>query len=60
MKDQDNRSKRKKKRSSVRNYLGNLQQNYCTVGEEKDIKEKERKDETKTGINGKIPWNKET
>ena len=42
------------------NYLGNSQQNYCMDREEKDIKEKERKDETKTGINGKIPWNKET
>jgi len=42
------------------NYLGNSRQNYCIVGEEKDMKEKEREDGTKTGINGKIPWDKET
>ena len=30
------------------------------VGEEKDIKGKERKDGTKTGIDGKIPQDKET
>jgi len=42
------------------NYLGNSWQNYCIVGEEKDMKGKERKDGTKTGINGKIPWDKET
>jgi len=42
------------------NYLGNSQQNYCTVGEEKDMKGKGREDGTKTGINGKIPQDKET
>jgi len=30
------------------------------VGEEKDIKGKERKDGTKTGIDGKIPQDKKT
>ena len=42
------------------NYLENSQQNYYMVGEEKDMKGKEREDGTKTGINGKIPWDKET
>jgi len=42
------------------NYLGNSQQNYYTIGEEKDMKEKGREDGTKTGINGKIPWDEET
>jgi len=30
------------------------------VGEEKDIKGKEKKDGTKTGIDGKIPQDKKT
>jgi len=30
------------------------------VGEEKDIKGKGRENGTKTGINGKIPWDEET
>jgi len=30
------------------------------VGEEKDMKEREKRDGTKIGINGKIPWDKET
>jgi len=30
------------------------------VGEEKDIKGKWRENGTKTGINGKIPWDEET
>ena len=30
------------------------------VGEEKDMKGKERQDRTKTGIDGKIPWDKKT
>jgi len=42
------------------NYLGNSQQNYCTVGEEKDIKGKGREDGTKTGIDGKIPQDEKT
>jgi len=42
------------------NYLGNSQQNYCTVGEEKDIKGKGREDRTKTGIDGKIPQDEKT
>jgi len=42
------------------NYLENLQQNYCTVGEEKDMKGKGREDRMKTGIDGKIPRNEKT
>jgi len=42
------------------NYLGNSQQNYCIVREEKDIKGKGREDGTETGIDGKIPQDKET
>ena len=42
------------------NYLGNSQQNYCMIGEEKYMKEKGREDGTKTGIDGKIPWDEET
>jgi len=29
-------------------------------GGEKDMKEKERRDGTRVGINGKIPWDKES
>jgi len=29
-------------------------------GREKDMKEKERRDGTRVGINGKIPWDKES
>jgi len=37
-----------------------LWQNYYTDGERKDTREKERRDGTKTGVDGKIPWDKET
>jgi len=30
------------------------------VGEKGDIREKEKRDGMKTGVNGKIPWDKET
>jgi len=42
------------------NYLGNSQQNYCTVGKEKDMKGKGREDRIKTGIDGKIPRDEKT
>jgi len=29
-------------------------------GEEKDTKGKEKRDRIKTGVNGKIPWDKES
>jgi len=47
-------------RSSVRNYLGNSQQNYYMVGKEEDMKERGKRDGMKIGIDGKIPWDKET
>jgi len=47
-------------RSSVRNYLGNSQQNYYMVGKEEDTKEREKRDGMKIGIDGKIPWDEET
>jgi len=30
------------------------------VGGEEDMKEREKRDRTKIGINGKIPWDEET
>jgi len=59
-KNLDDRSWKKKRRNLARNYQGNLQLNYYTVGGKKDTKEKGRKDGMRTGIDGKIPWDKES
>jgi len=60
LKNEDNKSKKKKKRNLVRNYLGNSQQNCCMVGEKESMKGKGKRGGTKTGVNGKIPRNEET
>jgi len=54
-KNSGDRSRRKKRRNLAGNYLGSLWQNYYTNGGKKDIKEKERRDRMKIGVNGKIP-----
>jgi len=55
-----NRSWKKKRRNLARNYQENLQLNYYTVEGEKDMKGKERRGGTRIGVDGKIPWNKES
>jgi len=54
------RSWKKKRRNLVENYQENLWLNYYMDGGEKDMKEKERRDGTRIGIDGKIPWDKES
>jgi len=54
------RSWKKKRRNLVENYQGNLWLNYYMDGEEEDMKGKERRDGTRTGINGKIPRDEES
>ena len=54
------RSWKKKRRNLARNYQGNLQLNYYTVGGGKDMKKKERRGRTKTGSVGKIPQDEES
>jgi len=54
------RSWKKKRRNLVENYQGNLRLNYYMDGEEEDMKEKERRDGTRTGTDGKIPWDEES
>ena len=55
-----NRNWKKRKRNLVRNYLGSSWQNCYTVGKKESTKEKGKRGRTRTGVNGKIPWNKET
>ena len=54
------RSWKKKRRNLAGNYQGNLQLNYYMVGGKEDTKGKGRKDGTRTGIDGKIPRDKES
>jgi len=54
------RSWKKKRRNLVENYQENLWLNYYIDGGEKDMKGKERRDGTRIGINGKIPWDEES
>ena len=54
------RSWKKKRRNLAGNYQGNLQLNYYMVGGEKDMRKKERRGETRTGIDRKIPWDEES
>jgi len=54
------RSWKKKRRNLARNYQGNLQLNYYTVGGGKDMKKKERRGGKRIGIDGKIPQDKES
>ena len=54
------RSWKKKKKNLVENYQGNLRLNYYMDGGEEDMKEKERRDGTRTGIDGKIPRDEES
>ena len=42
------------------NYLGNSQQEYYMVGEERGTKKKGKRDRTKIGFNGKIPRDEKT
>ena len=59
-KNSGNRSRRKKRRNLVGNYLGSLQQNYYMDGERKDIREKEKRDKMKIGVDRKILQSKKT
>jgi len=54
------RSWKKKRRNLAGNYQGNLQLNYYMVGGEKDMRKKERRGETRIGIDRKIPWDEES
>jgi len=54
------KSWKKKRRNLVRNYQGSLWLNYYMVGEEKNMKGKERGDGMRTGTNGKIPQDKKS
>jgi len=54
------RSWKKKRRNLVENYQENLRLNYYMDGGGKDMKGKERRDGTKTGIDGKIPQDEES
>ena len=58
-KNSGNRSRKKKKKNLARNYLENLQQNYYTNRKEKGMKERERSDGTKIGVDERIPWDEE-
>jgi len=58
-KNSGNRSRKKKKKNLARNYLENLQQNYYTNRKEKGMKERERRDGTKIGVDERIPWDEE-
>ena len=58
LKTSGNRNQKKKKRSLVKNYQGNLWPNQYMDGEEKGTKGKERGDRKKIGIGGKVPWDK--
>ena len=54
------RSWKKKRRNLVKNYQENLWLNYYMDRGEKDMKGKERRDGTRIGIDGKIPWDEES
>jgi len=54
------RSWKKKRRNLAGNYQGSSQLNYYTVRGEEDMKGKERRDGTRIGVNGKIPWDEES
>jgi len=59
-KNSGDRSRKKKRRNLARNCPGSLQQNYHTDGGRKDMREKEKRDGTKIGVNRKIPWDEKT
>ena len=59
-KNSGDRSWKKKRRNLVKNYQENLWLNYYMDGGEEDMKRKERRDGTKIGIDGKIPWDEES
>ena len=54
------RSWKKKRRNLAGNYQGNSQLSYYTVGRKEDMKGKERRGGTRTGVDGKIPRNEES
>ena len=54
-KNSGDRSRKKKKKNLVRNYLGNLRQNYYMDREGKGTKGRERRDRTKIGVDRRIP-----
>jgi len=54
------RSRKKKRRSLVMDYLGNSQQNYYMDKGEKNMKKREKKDGMKIGVDGKISQDKKT
>jgi len=55
LKNLGGKSRKKKRRNSIRNYLGNLWPNYSMDGDKKGIRRKEKRDRIKIGANGKIP-----
>jgi len=59
-KNSDDRSRKKKKKNLVRNYLGNLWKNYYMNREGKGTKGRERRDGMKIGVDGRIPQDKES
>ena len=56
-KNSGDRSRKKKKKNLVRNYLGNLWQNYYMDRKGKGTKGRERRDRTKIGVDRRIPQN---
>jgi len=54
------RSWKKKRRNLAGNYQGNLQLNYYMIGEEKDMRKKERRGGMRIRIDGKIPRDEES
>ena len=53
------RSRSKKGRNLTKGYLEDIQ-NSSTDGETESTRERERKDGTKIGPNGNIPWDEES
>jgi len=54
LKNLGNRSRKKKKRNLVGNYLGSLQPNYFIDRDKKNMRKKEKRDGMKIGVNGKF------
>jgi len=54
------RNWKKKRRNLAKNYQGSSWQNYYMDGGKEDTKGREKRDGTKTGVDGKIPWDEES
>jgi len=44
----------------VKNYQGNLWQNYYTVGRKRSMREKGKRGKTRIEVDGKVPQDEET